>query len=455
MDADYVRKKEKTFHSFCRIYFMIFFCGGILPVNIDNILLNLSGATTWGMGIAIASAIAVATVSVLIFGYYGDKISEKHLRKRLFIFTSCIWIVSYGLLSISINFHYFLIFFVIAAFGSGAFVPLTYSMIGDFYHPRQRGKRFGVMHLSMTIGSGLGIIIGGLLGTYAGPNGWRYAYCLGFILGLIVVFKYQSSGIVPERGQAEPEFQDLKSDFNYNYKITLNKLSQLFKTKSVAGILIYLLFSGVAVSTLGSWAIFYLTSKINDINAEFYATTIYILAGIGILPGAIIGGKLGDSFYHKGKLKGRVIISYLGLILGILALMAFYLVPFYMASPLELIFSWIFFIAIGFFGFFCTALCAGNIYAIYSEVCVPELRSTANAMNVLMGNIGGIIGNLLLSFIILNDLSLLSYVILLLLTIWLCGTSFWILTYFYISKESKELREIMGEKRKTLDSYLK
>lgn len=455
MEVNFDRKKEKTFHSFCRIYFMIFFCGGILPVNIDNILLNLPGTTTWGMGIAIASAITVATISVLLFGYYGDKISEKHLRKRLFIFTSFIWILSYGLLSLSINFQYFLIFFVIAAFGSGAFVPITYSMVGDFYHPGQRGKRFGVMHLSMTIGSGLGIIIGGLLGTYAGPSGWRYAYGLGFILGLIVVLEYNSSGIVPERGQAEPEFRDIKSEINYNYKITLNKFLQLFKTKSVAGILIYLLFSGIAVSTLGSWAIFYLTSKINDINAEFYATTIYILAGIGILPGAIIGGKIGDNFYHKGKLKGRVIISYLGLILGILALMAFYLVPFYMASPLEFIFSWIFFIAIGFFGFFCTALCAGNIYAIYSEVCVPELRSTANALNVLMGNIGGIIGNLLLSFIILNDISLLSFVILLLLTIWLCGTSFWIIPYFYISKESKKLRDIMGEKRKALDSYLK
>ena len=455
MEADYLMKKEKTFYSFCRIYFMIFFCGGILPVNIDNILLNLSGATTWGMGIAIASAITAATISVLTFGYYGDKISEKHLRKRLFIFTSSIWIVSYGLLSISINFHYFLIFFVIAAFGSGAFVPITYSMVGDFYHPRQRGKRFGVMHLSMTIGSGLGIIIGGLLGTYAGPNGWRYAYGLGFILGLLVVLDYNFSGIVPERGQAEPEFQDLKFEINYNYKITFNKLLQLFKTKSVAGILIYLLFSGVAVSTLGSWAIFYLTSKINDINAEFYATTIYILAGIGILPGAIIGGKIGDSFYHRGKLKGRVIISYLGLIVGILALMAFYLVPFFMSSPLEFIFSWIFFIVIGFFGFFCTALCAGNIYAIYSEVCVPELRSTANAMNVLMGNIGGIIGNLLLSFIILSDLSLLPFVVFLLLIIWLCGTSFWILTFFYLPKESIELRRLMAERRNELSKYLK
>ena len=124
------------------------------------------------------------------------------------------------------------------------------------------------------------------------------------------------------------------------------------------------------------------------------------MAGIGAIPGSILGGKLGDSMYKAGKFKGRVIISMGGLILGSLCFIGFYLIPFHAATPLQFVTSFIFFVSIGFFAFFFTTLPAGNIYAIYSEVSVPELRSTANALNGLMLNIGGIIGGLLFSSLI-------------------------------------------------------
>ena len=453
MQENYEVKREKNFTSMWRLYFMIAFCTGILPVNIGNLLLYLPETTKFGIGVAMACHLAVSMICMLIFGYFGEKIIEtkRISRKTIFIITNLIWAIAYSLIFLSNNYYSYLILVIIAAIGTGAFLPIGFSIIGDSFPPKERGKKFGFMQFGLIIGSGAGIIVGGLLGNYAGPNGWRFAYGIGGVLGLLTVYGYISSGIDPERGRIEPEFEDFPHLINYDYKITFNNFVQLLKRKSISAILIYLICAGIANGTLGIWAIFYLRTKINDVNAGLITTTIYLLAGAGALPGTILGGKFGDAFYKAGKLKGRVLLSMGGIILGVLCFLGFYLIPFYTATPLQIIFSGIFFISIGFLGFFFTSFCAGNIYAIYSEVCAPELRSTVNALNGLMVNIGGIIGNLLFSSLIERDLSLLPFAISLVLLIWLFSTTFWIIPYIFYPKESMELRYTMAERRKELE----
>ncbi len=451
MDEIYQIKRRKTFLSLFLLYFMIFFCIGILPVNIDNLLLTLPNTTKFGIGILTAINLIVGIFSILIFGYYGDKIAERFSRKKVFAYINLVWIISYGLASLSLNYFYYLFFITISAIGTGAFMPLGFAMIGDFFPSKERGKRFGGMQFGLVLGTGMGIIFGGFLGSYAGPLGWRFSYGLGFILGFLALLFYVFVGIEPEKGRTEPEFENFKGEINYNYKITFNNLKQLFKTKSILGILISVLSAGIANATLAIWAIFYLSSKINGADAELIAIILYILSGSGALPGSIIGGKLGDSYFNKEKMNGRVIISILGLIFGVLLLLAFYLIPFFASTPLEVIFSWILFLILGYLGFFFVAFPMGNQFAIYADVCPPEARSTANAMNGLMVNIGGIIGNLLLSSLIEKNIALLPFAISIVLFIYLFGSFFWLLPYFFYSKESEQCRNFMLKRRKELE----
>ena len=451
MNAEYKLQREKTFNSLWYLIFMIYFCYGIMPVNIDNLLINLPGTTKLGIGICAASYLLTTSTSLIFFGYFEDKIIEKKLRKKIFACTNFLWVMGYGLISISINFHFYLFFTIIAAIGIGAFIPLGFSIIGDFYPPKNRGKKYASIHFSLTIGTGLGIIIGELLGSYAGPNGWRFAYAIGFIFGLITVINYFLKGIDPKRGMTEPEFKDFKEDFIYDYKINIKSLGPILKKKSVASILIYTFFAGIAVSTIGAWGIFYLTSKFSGFYAEMNAAALYLLTGIGILPGAILGGKLGDSFHHSGKIRGRIYLTSIGLILGIICLMIFFLLPISATSPLELIINWIFFLIIGFFGYFLVSLSIGNIFAIYSEVVVPEARSTVNSFNRVMSNIGGVIGNLVFSLLIENDISLLPFAMTFILLCWMVGTSLWIITYIYFPKECKDYRKLMDERKNEIE----
>ncbi|MFX0043652.1 MAG: MFS transporter [Candidatus Hodarchaeota archaeon] len=451
MDIDYDAKKRKTFRSLYNLYFMLFFCIGILPVNIGNLLEYLPGTTESGIGIAVASNLIMGTISIILFGYYGDKLSEKISRKKLFIITNLIWIIAYCLCAIALNYFFFTVFFILAAIGSGAFVPIGFSMISDLFQPKERGNKYGMMQFGLLLGNGIGIILGGLLGSYTGPGGWRYAYGLGALLGILTVIHYSLSGIEPIRASAEPEFMDIKGSIEYDYKLTINNLGNLLKRKSVVGILLVVLFTAIASSTLGTWAIFYLSTKIPGINAELTATTIYLLAALGSLPGSIIGGKFGDKYFHSEKINGRILISFIGHLLGALCLMGFYLIPFFIETTIQVILSWIFFLFIGFFGYMFASFQVGNQFAIYSEVCIPELRNTANAMNGLMVNIGGIIGNLLISFLIYQNKSFLPFALMLVLIIWLIGVVFWIIPYYNYPKEFKECKEAMITKRKALE----
>jgi len=451
MDAIYKKERYNTLRAMIFLYFMIFYCTGILPVNIDNLLIYLPKTTKFGIGVATASTLIMGIISILIFGYYGDRIANKYSRKKVFIYTNLVWILSFGLVSLSINYIYSLIFFILSAIGTGAFLPIGFSMIGDFYSPKDRAKKYSALQFGSILGVGMGIIFGGLLGSYAGPLGWRFAYGLGFIIGLLALFFYIFSAIEPERLRSEPEFEDFEGEIKYNYKITFKNLKQLFGKKSIAAILLAVLCAGVTNTTLGIWAIFYLNSKISGSDSELIATTIYVLAGAGALPGTIIGGRLGDRYYRIGKLKGRPLISLLGLILGISLMILFYLIPFYTYTVLQIIFSWFFFLIVGFLGFFFVSFPIGNQFAIYSEVALPEVRSTANAMNGLMVNLGGIIGNLLISSLIERNMAFLPFAVLLVLTIWLFGSLFWIIAYFYYPREAIERRDILLQRRKELE----
>ncbi|MFX1587800.1 MAG: MFS transporter [Promethearchaeota archaeon] len=405
--------RKNTFCLIFGLYLMIYFSMGILPANIDELLVNLQGTSSFGIGLLITINLLISMASIIFFGYYTNYLAKKITRKKLFVFTNFIWILSYGLLSISLNFTMLCIFLIISAIGTGAFLPIGFSMIGDFYSSQERGTKFGLMQFGYLLGNGLGIIIGGFIG-------WRMGFMLGAIIGIIMLIAYFLHGIDSEYKivrRVDPK--ELKA---YNYKITGSDVLDLFKIKSVSAILISVFCSGLAIFTLGNWAIFYLTNKVNN---EIWATFLYIFAGLGALPGSIIGGKLGDKYYYIFHNRGRMIVSFLGLLIGISFLIGFYIHPLLLS---------------GIIGYFFTYFAIGNQFAIYTEVCIPKFRSTVNGLNSLMLNLGGIIGNLVLSALIQHNIVMLDVYIIVVLSFWLLGSFMWIILYFYYPYESERVK---------------
>jgi len=147
---------------------------------------------------------------------------------------------------------------------------------------------------------------------------------------------------------------------------------------------------------------------------------VCIIAGIGGIAGAVIGGELGDMLSDNEDPRGRIKISVIGIIVGSIFLLGFYQSAF---------------ILLGVIGNFFVFFCRGNQFAIYSDVCVPELRGIVNALNGVMINLGGIVGSLLVSATIQDNIAFISISIMVVILIWLFGVVFWVIPYQYYSKD--------------------
>lgn len=458
VDSQYESKRDETFRSLLLIYAAIFLCRSILPSNIETLKTTLPGTTDLAIGIDAAGFLLISTISVIFFGYYSEKLSEKYSMKKIFVITQFGWVACYGLIAVAPHFLFYIIFDYIGAFSFGAYLPIAFAMIGDFFPPKERGVKFGWLSFGMTMGSGGGIIFGKLLGGLIPDIGWRLAYGLGFILGFLAVHGYFRIGILPERGRAEPEFQDISGKIDYNYRFTFKSVKQLFKSKTIGALLISVLISGMGTAALGIWAINYFeTVQLTALGASagFIAVLFYIIAGLGALPGNILGGKLGDKYYRVGKLKFRVIVSIGGAIGGLLCMFGFFLIPLFSATPLEIVLSSVLILGLGFLGYLFAAFPIGNQFAIYSEVCLPEARSSANALHGVMVNVGGIFGNLLFASVIEGTEGLYKVAVTIMLIFWIGSAFFWIVPYFKYPQEAQKCRQILGERRKEMGDIQK
>jgi len=294
------------------------------------------------------------------------------------------------------------------------------------------------------MGGGWGLILGAIF-ALVGDLGWRIVYIVVALLSLLSIDRYRRVGIDPERGRAETAFEDFEGAINYDYKITWTNVSQIVRKKSLLALLISILLTGIATTTMGLWTIFYFTEYRFGGNKQL-ATALYIGVMVSSLPGNMVGGRLGDKYFKEGKPRGRVVVSLVGLFVGIILQMIFFLMP--LTTPL----SWVLFILLGIIQAFLCAVAAGNRFAIYSEVCAPELRSTANSLHIMMLNIGGVIGNLVLASMVQANPALMPNAIALVLTIWLIGSTLWIVPYFSYPKEARECDELLAERRREIES---
>jgi fucose permease len=164
------------------------------------------------------------------------------------------------------------------------------------------------------------------------------------------------------------------------------------------------------------------------------APVILILAA-----GYFVGGAVGD-FAFKYTNKGRIIISSVGVLMG--ALFMFLAV----SSPIEA--------KNQFFIFMCLTaifmpLSSANVIATVYDVTVPEVRSTAQAVEYFIENAGAAFAPILTGFIA-DAYSLQTAILLICTSAWILCFFFYIGAIFTIDKDSHNLRNQMAERAKAM-----
>ena len=397
---------------------------GSLQVQISNDF-NISN-TQWGL--VNSGALIVATALYPIWGYLYDRYS----RTKLLSLASFIWGATTWFNAIVKSFGGFLVTRASTGIDDSSY-PGLYTLIADYFGPNLRGKVYGILQLAQPLGYLIGMILALMVAPAIG--GWRSVFyitgSLGLVIALLIFFGVKEM----PRGKAEPEFENMTE--MQTFKFSWTEAKEIFKKKTMWFIFLQG-FAGVFPWNVITYFFFAYLEKERgyDANGILFtmAPVILILAS-----GYFIGGALGD-FAFKRTNKGRIIVSSIGVLLGALFM---YLA---ITTPIEA--------KNQFFIFMCLTavfmpLSSANVIATVYDVTVPEVRSTAQAVEYFVENAGAAFAPILTGLI--ADMYDLQTAILLICTAaWGLCFFFYLGAIFTIDKDSLDLRNQMAERAKSM-----
>ncbi|MGH9375945.1 MAG: MFS transporter, partial [Terriglobia bacterium] len=155
--------------------------GGVLK---ESGTLHLTDAQ---VGLAATFYLAGAVAGALLFGYATDRLG----RKRLFTVTLLLYLIATALTALSWNLPSYALFRALTGAGIGGEYAAINSAIDELIPARVRGRVDLIVNSTFWLGAALGsaATIFLLNPNYFAPNqGWRFAFGIGAVLGLGILF---------------------------------------------------------------------------------------------------------------------------------------------------------------------------------------------------------------------------------------------------------------------------
>jgi MFS family permease len=378
--------------------------------------------TQWGW--INSGALIVATLLYPIWGYLYDH----YARAKLLALASFIWGATTWLNGVVRTFPAFVATRASTGVDDSSY-PGLFTLVADYFGPNLRGKIYGILQLAQPLGYLLGMILALMVAPMIG--GWRSIFYITGTLGLVVAVLIFFFVKDMPRGKAEPEFENMAE--MQTFKFSWKEAREIFKKKTMWFVFLQG-FAGVFPWNVITYFFFAYLEKERgyDANGILFtmAPVILILAA-----GYFIGGAVGDFLFKRTK-KGRILISSAGVVLGAIFLVLA------VTSPIEA--------KNQFFVFMCLTavfmpLSSANVIATVYDVTVPEVRSTAQAVEYFIENAGAAFAPILTGMI--ADATSLQTAILIIPSVtWGLCFLFYLGALFTIDKDHADLRAQMAER---------
>jgi MFS family permease len=329
------------------------------------------------MGWVFTGALLVGAFLYPLWGYLYDRYS----RSKLLSLASFIWGSTTWLSAIAPTYPIFLATRASTGVDDSSY-PGLYSLMADYFGPAIRGKVYGLLQLTQPLGYMIGLIVATLL---SGILGWRSVFfitgSLGLVLGVIILFAVKEM----PRGRSEPELANLDQIgiYRFDKKIALN----LFRKRSLL-LLFAQGFVGVFPwNVITFWFFRYLQTERNYDETQVLFTmapAVLVLAS-----GYFVGGAIGD-FFFKRTPRGRVLVSMVGVLTGAILLILTLSVPLENRGLfLVLLMATALFIPFA----------SPNVISTVYDITLPEVRSTALAIQYFIEDSGAALAPLLAGYI--------------------------------------------------------
>ena len=252
--------------------------------------------------------------------------------------------------------------------GEAGGVAPAYSLIADFFPPKQRARALGIYSFGIPIGSALGIVFGGII---ASLLDWRIAFFIVGLAGIIIAPVFKLTVQEPARGGFDHRRDDSKPP----------GLKQILV--SLAGKPSFWLVSvGASCSSMMGYGLFFWlpsffvrSYEMTLLSASLHYGAVLLVGG---LAGIWAGGWFGD---HFGQMKYSRYVN-------IPALAFISAVPFYvlaMLSPTQTLTFLVLLVptALG-------LVWLGPVISVIQHLVRPNMRATASAIFLFINNLIGI-----------------------------------------------------------------
>ena len=372
------------------------------------------------MGAVSTGALIVGAVLYPIWGYAYDRFS----RSKLLALASFIWGTTTWISAVAPTYPIFLTTRASTGIDDSSY-PGLFSLISDYFGPQLRGKIYGVLQLT----SPLGYIIGMVLGlTLSGTLGWRGVFYLTGGLGLVVAVLIFFSIRETPRGQAEPEMAGLAETgtYQFDWKTALG----LFRKRSLVLLFIQGFFGVFPWNAITFWFFAYLQKERGYSDTAVLVTMVPVI--LILAAGYPLGGALGDWCFKRSR-RGRMAVSTVGVIMGAILTAAA------LSVPVEA--QGLFLLLLGLAAVF-IPLASANVIATVFDVTLPEVRSTASAVESFIESIGAALSPLLIG-IIADQMSLKSAFLIICCSAWALCAIFFVVTAYLVPSDVETLHQQM------------
>ena len=316
----------------------------------------------------------------LFFGYFTDIAS----RKKLLIISMLFGEIPCFLTGFVENYQQFFWLRALTGIGIGAIIPITYSLLADYFPSNMRSAATGYLGLVVGLGIGGGQLLAGLTGP---EYGWKISFIIVSVPNFIFLLLYAIFATEPARGKSDGNINDIT-------KINSSIIKQLISKKT--NILVFL--QGIAGTV--PWSVFfvYLTDYLaQDIGYSVQmASLVVFVIGLSAMIGGFAGGLIGNKLYNINP-KYQPLLSAVCTFIGMVP--TAFLIN---LSPVESNTSIIYPLVLGIFSGFFITITAPNMKAVLMNVNHPNTRGMAFSIYNLADGLGRGFGPFIISFFILQ-----------------------------------------------------
>ncbi|NOZ71456.1 MAG: MFS transporter [Chloroflexi bacterium] len=375
------------------------------------------------MGLVFTGALLVGAFMYPLWGYLYDRFA----RAKLLALASFIWGSTTWLSAIAPTFPTFLVTRATTGIDDSSY-PGLYSLISDYFGPEMRGKIYGLLQLTQPLGYMTGLLVATLLGSMIGWRGVFYVTgSLGLVLAVVIYFLVREA----PRGQAEPELADLEEIgvYRFDKRIALD----LFRKRSLRLLFIQGFVGVFPWQVITFWFFRYLETERHYSADEVLATMAPAILVLAL--GYLVGGVLGDWLFKRTP-RGRMLVAMGAVLMGAVFL------TLTMNVPIE---NQGLFLALLMLTALFIPFASPNVVSTVYDITLPEVRSTALAIQYFIENTGAALAPLLAGLIAVRS-SLHLAILLICVSAWLLGSVFLAFTAYLVPEDIRTLRQQMAER---------